>query len=176
MCRALMWWGWFPVSISISTNMVLPMLPLFLDIMSSYFWHSSSKACCVLGEMFLSSRSTFLCVYRCFHWRFHEIILFLHEWIFEELTHFLSGIQFLGRSFSSCSMVQISNTSPSLQSFSAKATMWSFGRCKCSWWLKFMMTNGVMVFGSLSFRSAIMGYVHMLGFALNHSWSGMTYG
>ena len=26
---------------------------------------------------------------------------------------------------------------------------------------------------SLSFRSAIMGYVHMLGFALNQSWSGM---
>ena len=34
--------------------------------------------------------------------------------------------------------------------------------------------NGVIVFGSLSFRSAIMGYVHMLGCALNQSWSGMT--
>ena len=34
--------------------------------------------------------------------------------------------------------------------------------------------NGVTVFGSLCFRSAIMGYVHMLGFALNQSWSGMT--
>ena len=62
-------------------------------------------------------------------------------------------------------MVQISNTSPSLQSFSAKATTWSFGRCKCLWWLKFTITNGVTVFGSLSFRSAIMGFVHMLGFA-----------
>ena len=30
------------------------------------------------------------------------------------------------------------------------------------------MMNGVTVFGSLSYRSAIMGYVHMLGFALNH--------
>ena len=37
-----------------------------------------------------------------------------------------------------------------------------------------MITNGVTVFGALSFRSAIMGYVHMLGFALNQSWSGMT--
>ena len=36
------------------------------------------------------------------------------------------------------------------------------------------MTNGVTVFGFLSFRSANMGYVHMLGFALNQSWSGMT--
>ena len=34
--------------------------------------------------------------------------------------------------------------------------------------------NGVTVYGSLSFRSAIMGYVHMLGFALNQSWSGVT--
>ena len=36
------------------------------------------------------------------------------------------------------------------------------------------MMNSVTVFSSLSFRSAIMGYVHMLGFALNQSWSGMT--
>ena len=36
------------------------------------------------------------------------------------------------------------------------------------------MMNGVTVFGSLSFRSAIMGYVHMLGFALSQNWSGMT--
>ena len=34
--------------------------------------------------------------------------------------------------------------------------------------------EGVTVFGSLSFRFAIMGYVHMLGFALNQSWSGVT--
>ena len=36
------------------------------------------------------------------------------------------------------------------------------------------MTNGVTVFSSLSFRSPIMGYVHMLGFAVSQSWSGMT--
>ena len=36
--------------------------------------------------------------------------------------HFLSGIQFLGESLSNYSMVQISKTSPSVQSFSAKAT------------------------------------------------------
>ena len=35
------------------------------------------------------------------------------------------------------------------------------------------MTNGITAFGSLSFRSAIMGYVQMLGFALYQSWSGM---
>ena len=35
------------------------------------------------------------------------------------------------------------------------------------------MTNGVTASAGLSFKSAIMGYVHMLGFALNHSWSGM---
>ena len=35
------------------------------------------------------------------------------------------------------------------------------------------MVNGVTAFGSLSFRSAIMGYVHMLGFVLSQSWSGM---
>ena len=37
-----------------------------------------------------------------------------------------------------------------------------------------MIMNGVVIFGSLSFRSATMGYVHMLGCALNQSWSGMT--
>ena len=35
------------------------------------------------------------------------------------------------------------------------------------------MTNSVTVFGTLSFRSAIMGYVQMLGFALSQSWSQM---
>ena len=37
-----------------------------------------------------------------------------------------------------------------------------------------MMTNGVTVSSFLSYRSAIMGYVHMLGFALSRSWSGVT--
>ena len=37
------------------------------------------------------------------------------------------------------------------------------------------MTNGVVAFCSLSFRSAIMGYVHMLGSALYYSWSGITW-
>ena len=157
------------MSISISPNMVLPMSPLFLDIMSSYFWHSSSKACCILGEMFLSSKSTFLCTGAsardlrksssfCMNGFSKNPLIFS--------SHFFSGIQFLGRSLLSYSMVQISNTSPLLQSFSANATTWSFGRCKCLWWLKFTMMNGVTVFGPLSFRSAIMGYVHMLGFAL----------
>ena len=61
-CKVLMLWGggcfqcqfpfqptWFCLS------------PLFLEIMLSYFWHSSSKAFCVLGEMFLSSNRAFLC-------------------------------------------------------------------------------------------------------------------
>ena len=72
-----------------------------------------------------------------------------------------SGIQFLGRSLSSSSMVQISNTSPSLQSFSVKAMTWSLGRCRCSWWLKFTITNGVTASGFLSYRSANMGYVQI---------------
>ena len=93
------------MSISISTSIVFPMSPLFLEIMSSYFLHSSSKAPCVLGEMFLSfCMNGFLKNSLSFSWRF------------------LSGIQFLGVSFSNCFMVQISNTSPSLQSFSVKAT------------------------------------------------------
>ena len=99
------------------------MSPLFLDIMSSYFLHSSSKACWVFGEMFLSLSKTFLCTgtsARDF-WKSSSFCMngfsknsFSFSW------HFLSGIQFLGRSFSNCSMVQISNTSPSLQSFSVK--------------------------------------------------------
>ena len=36
------------------------------------------------------------------------------------------------------------------------------------------MMNGVTVFGFLSLRSAIMGYVQMLGFVLSQSSSGMT--
>ena len=36
------------------------MSPLFFE-MSSYFLHSLSKVSCVLGEMFLSFNSTFLC-------------------------------------------------------------------------------------------------------------------
>ena len=153
------------------------MSPLFLEMMSSYFSHSLSNAFCVLGEMFLSSSSTFLCTGASAGDFRKSSSFFSNGFSKNSLSfscRFLSGIQFLGISFSSCSMVQISSTYPSLQSFSVKATMWSFGRCKCSWWLKFTMMNGVVASGSLSLRSAIMGYVHMLGFALNHSWSGMT--
>ena len=111
---------------------------------------------------------------------FRKSSSFLMNGFFEE-THsffscrFLLGIQFLGRSFSSCSMVQISKTSPSLQSFSANATTWSSGRWRCSGWLKLTMTNGVTVFCSLSFRSAIMGICGICwGFALSQSWARMT--
>ena len=120
------------MSISISTNIVFPMSPLFFEMISSYFSRNLSKAFCVFGDMSLSFNSTFLCT-GVFP---GEVIIFLHEWVLEKFTElfllFLSGIQFLGSYFPSCSMVQISNTSPSLQSFSAKATTWSLGRCKCS--------------------------------------------
>ena len=119
------------MSISISTNMVLPMSLLLLDMISLNFWHSSSKACHVLGNVFLSSSSTFLCTgasagdFRkssSFFMNGFSKNSFIFSW------HFLSGIQFLGRSFLSCSIVHISKTLPSLQSFSANATTWSFGR------------------------------------------------
>ena len=38
------------MSISISTNMVLPMLPLFLDMMSSYFSQNFFESLLGLGE------------------------------------------------------------------------------------------------------------------------------
>ena len=127
--------GWFPVSISISMSIIFPMSPLFFEMMSSYFSHSLSKDSCVLGDMFLSSNSTFLCT-GAYAGDFRKSSFFCMNGFSKNSLNFscrfLSGIQFLGSSLSSCSMVQISNISPSLQSFSAKATTWSFGRCKCS--------------------------------------------
>ena len=114
------------MSISISTNIVFRMSPLFLEMMLSYFSHSLSKASWVLGEMFLSSSSTFLCTGASAGDFKKSSSFCMNGFLKNSLNfscHFLSEIQFLGRSFSSCSMVQISNTSPSLQSFSAKATM-----------------------------------------------------
>ena len=143
----------------------------------SYLSHSFSKTFCVFGEVSLSSNSNFLCV-GASTGDFRKLSFFFMNGfsnssvIFSCL--FRSGIQFLRSSFSSSSMVEISNTLPSLQSFSAKATTWSFGRCRYSWWLKFTMTNGVTVSGFLSLRSAIIGYVHMLGFELSQSSFGMT--
>ena len=113
------------------------MLPLFLDMISSNFWHSSSKACHVLGDVFLSSSSTFLCTGASAADFRKSSSFFMNGFSKNSLIfswRFLLGIQFLGRSF---------------------------------------LTNGVMVFCSLPFRSVIMGYVRMLGFALNQSWSGM---
>ena len=114
------------MSISISTSIVFPMSPLFLEMISSYFSHSLSKAFCVFGDMSLSSKSTFLCT-GASAGDFKKSSSFCMNGFSSNSLNFsccfLSGIQFLGNSFSSCSMVQISNTSPSLQSFSAKATM-----------------------------------------------------
>ena len=128
--------GWFPVSISISTNIVFPMSPLFFKMILSYFSHNLSKAFCVFGDMSLSSNSTFLCT-GASAGDFKKSSSFCMNGFSKNSLNFscrfLSGIEFLGSSFSSCSMVQISNTSPSLQSFSLKATTWSLGRCKCSW-------------------------------------------
>ena len=113
------------MSISISISIVFPMSPLFLEIMSSYFLHSLSKASCVSGEIFLSSSSTLLCT-GASAGDFRKSSSFCMNGFWKNSLsfscHFLSGVQFLGRFFSNCSIVQISNTSPSLQSFSVKAT------------------------------------------------------
>ena len=118
--------GWLLVSISISTSIVLPMSPLFLEIMLSYVSHSLSKAFCVFGEMLLSSSRTFLCI-GALAGDFKKSSFFCIKGFLKNSPsfscHFLSGIQFGGRSLSSCSILQISNTCPSLQSFSVKATM-----------------------------------------------------
>ena len=138
------------MSISISTNMVLLISPLFLDMISSYLSHSFSNALCVFGEISLSSNSTFLWV-GASAGDFRKLSFFFMNGFWNSLVifslHCLSGIQFLGRSLSSSFIVQISNTSPWLVSFSVNATTWSFGRCKYSWWLKFTITNGVTVSG-----------------------------
>ena len=95
----------------------------FLEMMSSYFSHSLSNDACILGDMFLSSSNTFLCTGTSAG-DFRKSSSFCMKGFSKNSLsfscHFLSGIQFLGISFSSCSMLQISNTSPSLQSFLRK--------------------------------------------------------
>ena len=150
------------MSISISTNIVFPMSPLFFEIMSLYFSHNLSNAFCVFGDMFLSSSTSCVLVL--------PLVTSDSRRPFSQMGSRRTHLVFPVVSW----MVSNSKTSPSLESFSVKAMTWSFGRCRCLWWLKFTMTNGVTASGCLSFRSAIMGYVHMLGFALNHSWSGIT--
>ena len=81
------------MSISISTSIVFPMSLLFFEMMSSYFSHSLSKAFCVLGDMSLSSNSTFP-VYWCFCWGLQEIIVFLHELVFEQFTELFLPFSF----------------------------------------------------------------------------------
>ena len=73
------------MSISISTNIVFPMSPLFFEMMSSYFSHSLSKAFCVFGDMSLSFNSTFLCT-GASAGDFKKSSSFLHEWVFEKFT------------------------------------------------------------------------------------------
>ena len=127
--------GGFQCQFPFQLTLFFPMSPLVFEIISSYFSHSLSKALCVFGDMSLSSNSTFLCT-GASTGDFRKSSSFCMNGFSKDSLNFscrfLSGIQFLGSSFSSCSMVQISNTSPSLQSFSAKATTWSLGRCKCS--------------------------------------------
>ena len=105
------------------------------EMISSYFSHSLSKAFVFLVICLYLLTVTFLCT-GASAGDFKKSLSFCMNGFSKNSLNFsccfLSGIQFLGCSFSSCSMVQISNTSPSLQSFSVKATTWSLGRCKCS--------------------------------------------
>ena len=98
-------------------------------------------------------------------WVFKWIIVYLlllHFW-----NHFLTGyflfppFQLFCRFHHQCS------------TFSANMTTWSMERYRCSLLLKLTMTKGDTDISILLLRSAIIGYVQMLGFALSHSSSGM---
>ena len=94
--------GWFPVSISISTNIVFPMSSLFFEMISSYFSHSLAKAFCIFGDMSLSSNSTFLCT-GASAGDFKKSSSFCMNGFSKNslnfFCHFLSGIQFQGSFF-----------------------------------------------------------------------------
>ena len=162
------------MSISISINIVFPISPLFFDIMSSYFSHSCSKAALVFGEVFLSSKSTLRCAGTSAG-DLRKSSFFLMNGFSNSSESFssvfISGIQFLGSSCSSSSIVHSSSTSPLLLSCCVNATTWSFGRCKYSLWLKLTMMKGVVSPLFFSLRSAINGYVQMFGFEFSQSSS-----
>ena len=125
-CKVWMQWGGlFPVSMSISTSSVLPMSPLPLEIMLSNQLHRSLNLPLVSSLIGASFRSTFLCVSTSAGdlMKFVAVVKILWRSVSvslganlanDRLVH--SGTKFLG----AVSRLSISNTSPSLSSFSAK--------------------------------------------------------
>ena len=145
-CKVWMQWGGlFPVSMSISTSSVLPMSPLPLEIILSNRLHRSLNLPLVSFLIGASFRSIFLCVSTSAGdlmkfvavvktlWRSVSISMGAN-WANDHLVR--SGTQFLG----AVSRLSISNISPSLLSFSAKATMCFFGRYRFSVLLRLMIT------------------------------------
>ena len=140
----MQWEGLFPVSMSISMSSVLPMSPLPLEIMLSNQLHRSLNLPLVSSLIGASFRSTFLCVSTSAgDLKFVAVVKTLcrsasvsmgANWVNDRLVH--SGTQFLG----AVSRLSISNTSPSLSSFSAKATTCFFGRYRFSVLLRLMIT------------------------------------
>ena len=137
--------GLFPVSMYISTSSVLPMSPLPLEIMLSNRLHRSLNLPLVSSLIEASFRSTFLCVSTSAGdlMKFVAVVKTLcrsvslsmgANWVNNRLVH--SGTQFLG----AASRSSISNTSPLLSSFSAKAMTCFFGRDRFSVLLRLMIT------------------------------------
>ena len=125
--------------------------------------------------MFLSSNKTFLCVrasagdFKKSSFSFingfsNSSVIFSCLWC--------SGIQFRGSSCSSSSWCKFPTLCLHCSPFLQRLQHDPLGDVGV--WLKFTMTNGVTVFGFLSLRSTVMGYVHMLGFVLSQSSSRMT--
>ena len=130
---------------SISTSSVLPMSPLPLEIMLSNRLHRLLNLPLVSSLIGAPFRSTFLCVSTSVGdlMKFIVVVRTLcrsvsvlmgANWANNCLVH--SGTQFLG----AVSRLSISNTSPSLSSFSAKAKTCFFGRYRFSVLLRLMIT------------------------------------
>ena len=136
--------GLFPESMSISASSVLPMSPLPLEIMLSNQLHKLLNLPLVSSLIGASFRSTFLCVSTSAGdlMKFVAVVKTLCrsvsvlmgvKWANDDLVH--SGTQFLG----AVSRLSISNTSPSVSSFSAKAMTCFFGRDSFSLLLSLMI-------------------------------------
>ena len=137
--------GLFPVSISISISSVFPMSPLLLEIILSNGLHRSWNLPLVSSLIWVSFKSTFLCVSTSAGdlIKFVAVVRTLWRSISASMganwvnVHRVRlGTQFLGV----VSRLSISNTSPLVLSFSAKATTCFFGRYKCSVLLRLMIT------------------------------------
>ena len=137
--------GLFPVSISISISSVFPMSPLLLEIILSNRLHRSWNLPLVSSLIWASFKSTFLCVSMSAGdlIKFVAVVRTLWRSVsasmganWANVHHVRSGTQFLGV----VSRLSISNTSPSVSSFSVKAMTCFFGRYKCSVLLRLMIT------------------------------------